>query len=135
MWATPRCSCSGQTVNSYRDPSSRGLRFADLLAAVAETPGIRRVRFTTSHPSDLDAATIAAMDSLPQLCEHLHLPVQSGSTRVLRAMQRTYTRDEYLAKIAMVTRRAPPHQHHHGHHRRLPGRDGRRLRGDAQPAG
>ncbi len=98
----------GQTVNSYRDPSARGLRFADLLAAVAETPGIRRVRFTTSHPSDLDAATIAAMDSLPQLCEHLHLPVQSGSTRILRAMQRTYTRDEYLAKIEMVKRARRP---------------------------
>jgi len=92
----------GQTVNSYRDPSPRGLRFAELLAAVAETPGIRRVRFMTSHPSDLDPATIAAMDSLPQICEHLHLPVQSGSTRILRAMQRTYTREEYLAKIEMV---------------------------------
>jgi tRNA-2-methylthio-N6-dimethylallyladenosine synthase len=69
---------------------------------VAQTPGIRRVRFTTSHPSDLDAATVEAMDSVPQICEHLHLPVQSGSTRVLRAMQRTYTRDEYLEKIAIV---------------------------------
>jgi len=92
----------GQTVNSYRDPSSRGLRFAELLVAVAETPGIRRVRFTTSHPSDLDAATIAAMDSVPQICDHLHLPVQSGSSRVLRAMQRTYTREEYLQKLEMV---------------------------------
>jgi tRNA-2-methylthio-N6-dimethylallyladenosine synthase len=92
----------GQTVNSYRDPSPRGLRFPALLAAVAETPGIRRVRFTTSHPNDLDANTVATMDSLPQLCEHLHLPVQSGSTRILRAMQRTYTREEYLEKIAMV---------------------------------
>jgi tRNA-2-methylthio-N6-dimethylallyladenosine synthase len=92
----------GQTVNSYRDPSSRGLRFADLLAAVAETPGIRRVRFMTSHPSDLDADTVRAMDSVPQLCEHLHLPVQSGSTRILRAMRRTYSREEYLEKVAMV---------------------------------
>jgi tRNA-2-methylthio-N6-dimethylallyladenosine synthase len=92
----------GQTVNSYRDPSAPGLRFAGLLVAVAETPGIRRVRFTTSHPGDLDAGTIAAMDSVPQICEHLHLPVQSGSSRVLRAMQRTYTREEYLEKIAMV---------------------------------
>jgi tRNA-2-methylthio-N6-dimethylallyladenosine synthase len=92
----------GQTVNSYCDPSPRGLRFAGLLAAVAETQGIRRVRFMTSHPNDLDASTVAAMDSLPQLCEHLHLPVQSGSTRILRAMQRTYTREEYLAKIEMV---------------------------------
>jgi tRNA-2-methylthio-N6-dimethylallyladenosine synthase len=73
-----------------------------LLPAVAETPGIRRVRFMTSHPNDLDAETIAAMDSIPQLCEHLHLPAQSGSTRILKAMRRTYTREEYLAKIEMV---------------------------------
>jgi tRNA-2-methylthio-N6-dimethylallyladenosine synthase len=92
----------GQTVNSYRDPSAAGLRFADLLRAVAATPGIRRVRFTTSHPNDLDTETIAAMASLPQLCEHIHLPVQSGSTRILRAMQRTYTREEYLQKITMI---------------------------------
>jgi tRNA-2-methylthio-N6-dimethylallyladenosine synthase len=76
--------------------------------AVAETPGIRRVRFMTSHPSDLDTGTIAAMDSLPQLCEHLHLPVQSGSSRVLRAMQRTYTREEYLQKIEMVRKARRP---------------------------
>jgi tRNA-2-methylthio-N6-dimethylallyladenosine synthase len=98
----------GQTVNSYCDPSPRGLRFAGLLAAVAETAGIRRVRFTTSHPNDLDAATIDAMDTLPQLCEHLHLPVQSGSTRILRAMERTYTRQQYLAKIEMVRRARRP---------------------------
>jgi tRNA-2-methylthio-N6-dimethylallyladenosine synthase len=98
----------GQTVNSYRDPSPRGLRFAELLLAVAEITGIRRVRFMTSHPSDLDTSTVAAMDSVPQLCEHLHLPVQSGSTRVLRAMQRTYTREEYLAKIEMVRRARRP---------------------------
>jgi tRNA-2-methylthio-N6-dimethylallyladenosine synthase len=98
----------GQTVNSYRDPSLRGWRFAELLAAVAETPGMRRVRFMTSHPSDLDADTIAVMDSLPQLCEHLHLPVQSGSSRVLRAMQRTYTREVYLQKIEMVRQARRP---------------------------
>ena len=98
----------GQTVNSYTDPSERGLRFAELLIAVAETPGIRRVRFMTSHPSDLDETTIAAMDSVPQLCEHLHLPVQSGSTRVLRAMQRTYTREEYLEKVEMVRKARRP---------------------------
>jgi tRNA-2-methylthio-N6-dimethylallyladenosine synthase len=98
----------GQTVNSYNDPSERGLRFAELLTAVAETAGIRRVRFMTSHPSDLDASTVAAMDSVPQICEHLHLPVQSGSTRVLRAMQRTYTREEYLEKVAMVRQARRP---------------------------
>jgi tRNA-2-methylthio-N6-dimethylallyladenosine synthase len=98
----------GQTVNSYSDPSERGLRFAELLTAVAETAGIRRVRFMTSHPSDLDASTVAAMDSVPQICAHLHLPVQSGSTRVLRAMRRTYTRQEYLEKIEMVRKARRP---------------------------
>jgi tRNA-2-methylthio-N6-dimethylallyladenosine synthase len=92
----------GQTVNSYRDPSPRGMSFAELLVAVAEVKGIRRVRFMTSHPRDLGADIIAAMESVPAICEHLHLPVQSGSTRVLQAMQRGYTREEYLEKIAMV---------------------------------
>jgi len=92
----------GQTVNSYRDPSPRRMSFADLLAAVAEVRGIRRVRFMTSHPRDLGADIISAIDDLPALCDHIHLPVQSGSTRVLRAMQRTYTRDLYLEKIALI---------------------------------
>jgi tRNA-2-methylthio-N6-dimethylallyladenosine synthase len=92
----------GQTVNSYRDPSSRHLTFAELLLAVAEVRGIRRVRFMTSHPRDLGADIVEAIDASPALCDHIHLPVQSGSTRVLRAMQRTYTREEYLEKIAMI---------------------------------
>jgi len=92
----------GQTVNSYRDPSPRRMSFAELLVAVAAVPGIRRVRFTTSHPSDFHADIVQAIDSVPVLCDHVHLPVQSGSTRVLRAMQRTYTREEYLEKIAMI---------------------------------
>jgi tRNA-2-methylthio-N6-dimethylallyladenosine synthase len=92
----------GQTVNSYRDPSPRRMTFADLLLAVAEVSGIRRVRFTTSHPSDFHADIVAAIEATPVLCDHVHLPVQSGSTRVLRAMQRTYTRDAYLAKIALL---------------------------------
>src|SRR5215467_8741291 len=92
----------GQTVNSYRDPTPRTMRFAELLLAVAEVPGIRRVRFTTSHPSDFTKDIVEAIESQPKVCEHVHLPVQSGSTKVLRAMQRTYTRDEYLEKIAMI---------------------------------
>src|SRR5213080_1594276 len=92
----------GQTVNSYADPTPRKMRFAELLLAVAEVPGIRRVRFTTSHPSDFTRDIVEAMEAQPKLCEHVHLPVQSGSTKVLRAMQRTYTRDEYLGKIAMI---------------------------------
>src|SRR6266705_2035167 len=92
----------GQTVNSYADPTSRRMRFAELLLAVGEVPGIRRVRFTTSHPSDFTKDIVEAIEAQPKLCEHVHLPVQSGSTKVLRAMQRTYTREEYLDKIAMV---------------------------------
>ena len=92
----------GQTVNSYADPSSRKMRFSDLLVAVAETPGIRRVRFTTSHPRDFGKDIVDAIDSVSAICEHVHLPVQSGSTQVLRAMARTYTRDEYLEKIALL---------------------------------
>jgi len=92
----------GQTVNSYADPSSRKMRFSELLLEVADVPGIRRVRFTTSHPRDFTPDIVAAVESEPKVCNHVHLPVQSGSTRVLRAMQRTYTRGEYLEKIAMI---------------------------------
>ncbi len=92
----------GQTVNSYRDPSPRRMSFAELLVAVAGVAGIRRVRFTTSHPRDFHAEIVEAIDAVPALCDHVHLPVQSGSSRVLRAMQRTYTREEYLEKIALI---------------------------------
>jgi tRNA-2-methylthio-N6-dimethylallyladenosine synthase len=92
----------GQTVNSYRDPSPRGWKFVDLLRAVAAVPGIRRVRFTTSHPNDFHRELVEAIDDVPTLCDHVHLPVQSGSTRVLREMLRTYTREEYLEKISWI---------------------------------
>jgi tRNA-2-methylthio-N6-dimethylallyladenosine synthase len=98
----------GQTVNSYRDPSNRRLSFSELLLAVAETPGIRRVRFMTSHPRDLGADIVEAIDASRALCEHIHLPVQAGSTRVLRAMRRTYTRDEYLEKLELIRRARRP---------------------------
>src|SRR5580704_6286470 len=92
----------GQTVNSYRDPSARRMTFAELLVAAAAVQGIRRVPFTTSHPRDFGADIVEAIDSTPALCEHVHLPVQSGSSRILEAMRRTYTRDEYLEKIALI---------------------------------
>src|SRR5229473_300927 len=92
----------GQTVNSYADPTPRKMRFSELLLEVADVQGIRRVRFTTSHPSDFTPDIVQAIDSEPRLCDHVHLPVQSGSTRVLRAMQRTYSREEYLEKIALI---------------------------------
>jgi tRNA-2-methylthio-N6-dimethylallyladenosine synthase len=78
------------------------MRFSELLLAVAEVPGIRRVRFTTSHPSDFTPDIVEAIEAQRKLCDHVHLPVQSGSTKVLRAMQRTYTREEYLEKIALM---------------------------------
>ena len=91
----------GQNVNSYRDPSAR-VTFAELLAGVAETAGIRRVRFTTSHPRDFTREIVEAMESHPALCNHVHLPVQSGSTDVLRRMARDYTREQYLERIAWM---------------------------------
>ncbi len=92
----------GQTVNSYRDPSPAHLSFSELLIRVAEMPGVRRVRFTTSHPQDFTPEIVAAIDSHPSLCNHIHLPVQSGSNAVLRRMRRTYTREEYLEKIMCI---------------------------------
>ncbi|HTB15227.1 MAG TPA: tRNA (N6-isopentenyl adenosine(37)-C2)-methylthiotransferase MiaB [Bryobacteraceae bacterium] len=89
----------GQNVNSYRDPSPAGWDFATLLDHVGRVPGIRRVRFTTSHPRDFVKPIIDAIDENPNLCNHVHLPVQSGSTRILNAMQRLYTRDEYMRRI------------------------------------
>jgi tRNA-2-methylthio-N6-dimethylallyladenosine synthase len=91
----------GQNVNSYRDPSGRKT-FAELLAAVGELPGIRRVRFTTSHPRDFTRDIVDAIDSVPTLCDHVHLPVQSGSSRVLESMFRDYSREEYLERIAWM---------------------------------
>ncbi len=92
----------GQTVNSYADPSAQRMKFSELLLAVADVRGIRRVRFTTSHPRDFGQDIVAAIESEPKLCNHVHLPVQSGSTMVLVTMQRTYSRTEYLEKIAMI---------------------------------
>jgi tRNA-2-methylthio-N6-dimethylallyladenosine synthase len=89
----------GQNVNSYRDPGPGRLSFAELLAAVAEVKGVRRVRFTTSHPRDFTAEIVRAIESHPTLCDQVHLPVQSGSSRVLARMQRGYTREQYMAKI------------------------------------
>jgi tRNA-2-methylthio-N6-dimethylallyladenosine synthase len=89
----------GQNVNSYRDPSRAGWDFARLLRAMGEVDGIRRVRFTTSHPRDFVKEIIDAIDENPVLCNHVHLPVQSGSSDVLARMQRLYTRDEYMRRI------------------------------------
>jgi tRNA-2-methylthio-N6-dimethylallyladenosine synthase len=91
----------GQNVNSYRDPAGKK-SFAELLSAVGEVAGIKRVRFTTSHPRDFGRDIVEAIDDSPALCDHVHLPVQSGSTRMLDAMQRLYSRDKYLECISWI---------------------------------
>jgi tRNA-2-methylthio-N6-dimethylallyladenosine synthase len=91
----------GQNVNAYRDPLGKKT-FAELLYAVGEITGIRRVRFTTSHPRHFGKDIVDAIAALPTLCDHIHLPVQSGSSRVLKAMSREYTREMYLEKIAWI---------------------------------
>ena len=91
----------GQNVNSYRDPTAK-MSFAELLAAVGQISGIRRVRFTTSHPRDFTKEIVDAIDAVPTLCDHVHLPVQSGATPVLKAMAREYTREWYLERIAWI---------------------------------
>ncbi len=89
----------GQNVNSYRDPSRPGIDFAALLRLAAQTPGLRRLRFTTSHPRDFGKEIVDAIDENPVLCNHVHLPVQSGSDSVLARMRRLYRRDEYMRRI------------------------------------
>ena len=91
----------GQNVNSYRDPEGK-LSFAELLAAVGQVAGIRRVRFMTSHPRDFTRDIVEAIDAVPALCDHIHLPVQSGSNRILKLMNREYTREWYLERVAWI---------------------------------
>ena len=95
----------GQNVNSYgRDLKARGIRtsFAEILRRVAAVEGIARVRYTSPHPKDMKDDVIAAMAECPEVCRHLHLPAQSGSTRVLKAMRRTYGRERYLDLVARL---------------------------------
>ena len=91
----------GQNVNSYKDPLAKK-SFAELLTAVGEIGGIRRVRFTTSHPRDFTKDIVDAIDALPTICDHVHLPVQSGSSTVLASMYREYTREQYLERVAWM---------------------------------
>ena len=94
----------GQTVNSYNDGTHD---FADLLRRVGSVPGIRRVRFTSPHPNDFSVRVIAALAEVPTVCEHVHLPMQSGSTRTLKRMLRRYTREEYLACVERLRAAVP----------------------------
>ena len=120
---TTEVTLLGQTVNSYHDGQHD---FADLLRAVGAVDGLRRLRFTSPYPTDFTARVIEAMAETPAVCEHVHLPVQSGSNAVLRRMLRRYTRARYLDVVARAPGR---HSRHHvldRHHRRLPRRDRRR---------
>jgi tRNA-2-methylthio-N6-dimethylallyladenosine synthase len=91
----------GQNVNAYRDPLGKKT-FSELLFEIGEIRGIRRVRFTTSHPRHFSKDIVEAIVASPRLCDHIHLPVQSGSSRVLSAMNREYTREMYLEKLAWI---------------------------------
>ena len=97
----------GQNVNSYGRGLSEPLAFPQLLCKLAELQGLERLRFATSHPKDLSDELIGLFGELTPLCEHLHLPVQSGSNRVLAAMNRAYTREHYLEKVARLRRCLP----------------------------
>jgi tRNA-2-methylthio-N6-dimethylallyladenosine synthase len=96
----------GQTVNAYRCPAGGG-DFGDLLRAVAAVPGVTRLRFTTSHPAEVNDSMIAAMRDHGNISRYLHLPVQSGSSRVLRRMKRLYTREKYLETISRIREEIP----------------------------
>ncbi len=100
----------GQNVNSYcftPDGADVAVDFASLLASVAEAAPDMRIRFTTSHPKDMSDDTIAAIASHPNICRHIHLPVQSGSNKVLAAMNRKYTREWYLGRIEAIRKAIP----------------------------
>ena len=97
----------GQIVNHYDAPDDPGCDFTGLLEAIHEVPGIERIRFASPHPRHFSRRFLEAMRRLPKICRHLHLPVQSGSTRVLEAMRRRYTRESYLELVARVRDELP----------------------------
>src|SRR3954447_19934938 len=99
----------GQNVNSYgRDLPQPGKRtFAELLHVLDAVDGIDRIRYTSPHPKDMREDVIRAHAELPSLCEHIHLPLQSGSSRILKAMRRTYNRERYMDRVALIRERVP----------------------------
>ena len=98
----------GQTVNSYVDREGGIVTFADLLRRMAQIPGIERIRFASPYPSDFTDELLEVMISCPQVCNHVHLPVQSGSTKVLQAMRRGYTREDYLEIVHKIQQAPRP---------------------------
>jgi tRNA-2-methylthio-N6-dimethylallyladenosine synthase len=99
----------GQNVNSYgRDlPREAKTTFAELLGMIDAVEGVERIRYTSPHPKDMREDVIRAHAELPALCEHIHLPLQSGSSRILKAMRRTYNRERYLDRVAMIREQVP----------------------------
>ena len=99
----------GQNVNSYRFEKEGGevVTFPMLLRAVAEAAPDVRVRFTTSHPKDMSDETLEVIAQVPNVCKHIHLPVQSGSSRILKLMNRKYTREWYLDRVSAIKRIVP----------------------------
>jgi len=97
----------GQNVNSYRDPDDARIDFVRLLHLVHDVPGISWIRFITSHPKDFTRDLAKTMKELPKVCSYLHLPIQSGSSRILALMNRGYTKEEYLEKIGWVKEEVP----------------------------
>jgi tRNA-2-methylthio-N6-dimethylallyladenosine synthase len=97
----------GQIVNHYAAPDDPSCDFTDLIEAVHAVEGIERIRFASPHPRHFSARFLDAMTRLPKICRHLHLPVQSGSTRVLEAMRRRYTRDSYLDLVGRIRETLP----------------------------
>lgn len=97
----------GQNVNSYGKGLENPITFAELLHQITEIDGLRRIRFMTSHPKDLSDELIDVMASSPKICKHLHLPVQSGSTDILKVMNRRYTKEQYLMLVDKIKARIP----------------------------
>lgn len=97
----------GQNVNSYGKDLAADISFAKLLYEVNKVKGIERIRFTTSHPKDLSDELIAAMRDCEKVCEHLHLPVQAGSSKILKEMNRKYTKEQYLELVAKIKENIP----------------------------
>src|SRR3954454_17311188 len=97
----------GQNVNSYGRDLRPRVAFSELLARVDAVEGIDRIRYTSPHPKDMHEDVVRAHAELPSLCEHIHLPLQSGSTRILKAMRRTYNRERYLERVALIREQVP----------------------------
>lgn len=97
----------GQNVNSYGNDGSTGMHFADLLRYVSDVPGLRRIRFMSSHPKDLNDDVIRAIAEIPNVCHHVHLPVQSGNNEILKRMNRKYTREHYLSIVQRLREAVP----------------------------